>query len=62
LLKSIQLFDLYKGDQIPAGKKSCAFSLEFISLQRTLTDEEIDKTTRRIVEYVKRALGAELRG
>ncbi|MEK6571215.1 MAG: phenylalanine--tRNA ligase subunit beta, partial [Bacteroidota bacterium] len=41
LLKKIRLFDLYVGDQIELGKNSCAFSLEFLSRDRTLTEEEI---------------------
>ena len=61
LLKKIRLFDLYVGDQIELGKKSCAFSLEFLSRDRTLTEEEIEEITRRIVQSVGQKLGARLR-
>lgn len=61
LLIGLRLFDLYRGDQIQRGKKSCAFSLEFLSRERTLTDDEIERTTRTIIEHVKQKLGAELR-
>lgn len=42
LLESIELFDIYEGKQIPADKKSVAFSLRLRSAQKTLTDEEAD--------------------
>lgn len=61
LLVGLRLFDLYRGDPIQQGKKSCAFSLEFLSRERTLTDDEVERTTRTIIEHVKRKLGAELR-
>ena len=40
LLESVALFDIYRGSQIPAGKKSCAFALRFRAPDRTLTDAE----------------------
>ncbi|MGI6248517.1 MAG: phenylalanine--tRNA ligase subunit beta [Acutalibacteraceae bacterium] len=42
LMESIELFDIYEGKQIPADKKSVAFSLRLRSAQKTLTDEEAD--------------------
>ena len=41
-LQSVKLFDIYQGDQVEAGKKSMAFSLEFLSTERTLNVEEVD--------------------
>ncbi len=40
LLESVRLFDVYTGEQIPAGKKSLAFALRFRAPDRTLTEEE----------------------
>jgi phenylalanyl-tRNA synthetase beta chain len=61
LLKKIRLFDVYRGDQIGRGKKSCAFSLEFLSPDRTLTEEEVEKATQQVIRYVGEKLGARLR-
>jgi phenylalanyl-tRNA synthetase beta chain len=61
LLNSLRLFDLYTGNQIESNKKSCAFSLEFLSGDRTLTEEEIDLQIERIVRHLRQKLNAELR-
>ena len=62
LLKSVRLFDLYVGDQLERGNKSCAFSLEFLSSERTLTEGEVERTIERIVQYVGQKFGAKLVG
>jgi phenylalanyl-tRNA synthetase beta chain len=61
LLANLVLFDLFQGDQVGAGKKSLAYSLEFQPLDRTLTDREIDAEVNRIVERVEEACKAKLR-
>lgn len=61
LLKTIEIFDIYSGDQIEPDKKSCAFTLQFLSEDRTLTDEEIEKVVNKIVEAMKVAHDATLR-
>ncbi len=58
LVENVEVFDLYRGEQIPAGKKSIAFSLRYRSPDRTLTDAEVDLAHGRVVE----ALGRELSG
>ena len=60
-LESVRLFDLYSGKQVPAGKKSMAFSLTFRAPDRTLQDEEVDNWQRRIVRHLEQEAGAELR-
>lgn len=50
LLDSIDLFDLYQGDQVPAGKKSLAFNLAYRSDERTLTDDEVAKLQQRVIK------------
>jgi phenylalanyl-tRNA synthetase beta chain len=47
--------------QIPAGKKSLAFTLTFRAPDRTLQDEEVDDWHRRIVRHLEQEVGAELR-
>jgi len=61
LLADARLFDVYRGQQLPSGKKSLAFSLVFQAADRTLTDAEVEAEKRRIVEAAARRLGAEPR-
>ncbi len=61
LLREVQLFDVYDGESIPAGKKSIAYHLTFQSPNKTLTDKEIRKVRQRIVQQLERQLGAKLR-
>jgi phenylalanyl-tRNA synthetase beta chain len=61
LIEKIYLFDLYKGPQVPEGKKSIAYAIWYCSEERTLTDEEVEKAHRKIVEGLKASFGAELR-
>ena len=60
LLEKIELFDIYTGAQIPAGKKSVAFSVTLRSADNTLSDEEIDAVTAKIIAKLEKT-GAELR-
>ncbi len=60
LLEKIELFDVYTGSQIPEGKKSVAFSVTLRSADSTLSDEEIDSVTAKIIAKLEK-LGAELR-
>jgi phenylalanyl-tRNA synthetase beta chain len=55
------LFDVFEGSPIPQGKKSLAFSLDFRSPERTLTDEETDAAVKTIAERLAADFGAELR-
>ena len=61
LLKRIELFDLYRGEPLEPGKKSLAFTLELMSTEKTLTDQEIDEEIRRVVRHVEGSVGASLR-
>jgi phenylalanyl-tRNA synthetase beta chain len=47
---SVRLFDLYRGEQVDAGKKSLAYALELRSPERTLTDEDAVAVRDRIIE------------
>ena len=60
-LEDVKLFDIYTGDQIAEGKKSMAFNLTFVSVDRTLNLEEIDQTIQNILKALNEKLGAELR-
>jgi phenylalanyl-tRNA synthetase beta chain len=61
LVSDLQLFDLYVGEQVPAGKKSVAFRLTYQAADRTLKDEEVDEVQQRILERLSKELGAILR-
>jgi phenylalanyl-tRNA synthetase beta chain len=61
-LQSVKLFDVYHGRQIPQGKKSLAYALEFASADRTLTDEETNVELERIINALGEEFGALIRG
>jgi phenylalanyl-tRNA synthetase beta chain len=61
LLKKVNLFDYYKGKNIPEGKKSYAVSFILQDFNKTLTDKEIDKIMSKISQSLKMELKAELR-
>jgi len=61
LLADVQLFDVFEGEQIGAGKKSLAYSLTFQAEDRTLTDKVVAKQQAKIVNRLERELGAKLR-
>ena len=60
-LESLTLFDLYRGDPVPGGKKSLAYSLTFRSPDRTLTDEEANRHMEEILSTLKKEFNATLR-
>ena len=61
LLRSIRLFDIYRGVGIPEGKKSMAFSLELRADDRTLTDVDGDTVFNKVLDALKVNLDAVLR-
>ncbi|HEY68679.1 MAG TPA: phenylalanine--tRNA ligase subunit beta [Thermoflexia bacterium] len=62
LVRSVVLFDVYRGEQVGAGKKSLAYRLTYQAGDRTLTDREVAKLRAKIVRRLERELGATLRG
>ncbi len=61
LLKNISLFDVYKGEKLGEDKKSYAVSFTLEDNTKTLTDERIDKTMRKLITAFEKELGAKLR-
>lgn len=61
LLESVQLFDIYRGDQIGEGKKSLAFALRLRAADRTLDVAEVSGVRENVVANVAKKLGAKLR-
>jgi phenylalanyl-tRNA synthetase beta chain len=60
-LTRIELFDIFKSKELKDGSRSLAYSLEFRSPERTLTDVEVGKAFQRIVEALKSSAGVEVR-
>ena len=58
LVEDIRLFDIYTGTQIPAGKKSIAYSLTLRSLEKTLTEQEASWVLEGILEELHKQTGA----
>ena len=61
LLRSIRLFDIYRGTGVPEGKKSLAFSLELRADDRTLTDEDSEGVIAHVLTALREKLNAVLR-
>jgi len=61
LIAEIKLFDLYRGNQIPLGKKSLAFRLKYQREDRTLTDQEVNEFHQKMVDLLVQRHGATLR-
>jgi len=62
LLRGVRLFDVYRGPNLPSGKKSLAYALTYQADDRTLTDKEVAKAHAKIVARLEKTLGAALRG
>src|SRR5262249_37608871 len=61
IVQGVQVFDLYQGTHLPAGKKSLAFRVVMQDTERTLTDAEADQARDALVELWGRRFGASLR-
>jgi phenylalanyl-tRNA synthetase beta chain len=61
ILRSVNLFDVYEGEKIEAGKKSYAVSFLMQDDQKTLTDNDIEKLMKRLAEVFEKELGAVIR-
>ena len=61
LLKSVELFDVYEGKNLPEGKKSYAVNFILQDETKTLNDKEIEAIMTKLINNLKQKLGAELR-
>lgn len=61
LLKRVELFDVYEGKNLPAGKKSYAVNFILQDEQKTLNDKQIDAIMQKMIQNLKKKIGAELR-
>lgn len=60
LLETIQLFDVYQGEQIESGKKSVAFNIVLRSAENTLAEEQVNSTMKKVMKELEK-VGANLR-
>ena len=61
LLKNIELFDVYEGKNLPAGKKSYAIAITLQDDEKTLQDKQIDAVMQKVTLSLEKRLGASLR-
>ena len=61
LISNIKVFDVYDGDNIPENKKSIAISVTIQSLEKTLTDNDLEKINKLIIDSVENKTGAKIR-
>lgn len=61
LLKQVTLFDVYRGDKIPAGKKQYALGFVLQDMEKTLTDNEVEKVVSKLLATFQHEFGAQLR-
>jgi phenylalanyl-tRNA synthetase beta chain len=62
LLESATIFDLYRGEEVGDGARSLAYRFRFRDPDRTLTDDEVERATRRIIDRLGEELGVHVRG
>jgi phenylalanyl-tRNA synthetase beta chain len=60
-LKKVELFDVYEGDKLPAGKKSYAVNFILQDAEKTMGDKQIDAIMQKLIQNLKKQLNAELR-
>ena len=61
LIKSVKVFDVYEGTNIPEGKKSIALNVIIQSLEKTLTEDDLNKINQLIISTVESKTGAKIR-
>jgi len=61
LIKDVRIFDVYQGDNIASGKKSIAFNVTLEPKDKTLSDNEIEEVSKKIISTVEETTGAILR-
>jgi phenylalanyl-tRNA synthetase beta chain len=62
LVENVELFDYYKGKNIPQDRKSLAVRITYRSPERTLTDDEVESAHAALVKHLLNKTSGELRG
>ena len=61
LIQNVTTFDVYEGENIPKDKKSVAINVTLQSDSKTLSEKDLDKVSKKIIEVVKDKTGATIR-
>lgn len=61
MVTEIALFDMYRGKSVDENKKSLAFKIMLQDVEKTLTDEDVDKTIVQLLDVLEQKFGAILR-
>jgi len=61
LIKAVKIFDVYQGDNIDTGKKSIAFSITLEPKDKTLSENDIEQISKKIISKIQESMGATLR-
>ncbi len=61
IIKEVSTFDVYEGEKIPKDKKSVAINVILQSINKTLSEQDLDKISKKIIEVVKEKTGATIR-
>ena len=61
LIKSVKVFDVYEGENIPIGKKSIALNVTIQSSEKTLEEQDLEKINQLIISTVESKSGAKIR-
>ncbi|MBL9139265.1 MAG: phenylalanine--tRNA ligase subunit beta [Verrucomicrobiales bacterium] len=60
-LEAVEIFDVFRGKNVPEGQKSVAYALIYRSAERTLTDAEVNAAHEKVVAHLKQSVGAQIR-
>ena len=61
LIHNVTIFDVYEGDNIPKDKKSVAINVTLQAINKTLSENDLDEISKRIVDTVSKKTGATIR-
>ena len=61
LIQSVTTFDVYQGDNIPKDKKSVAINVTLQAIDKTLTENDLEQISKRIIDTVSEKTGATIR-
>ena len=61
IIQDVTTFDVYEGENIPRDKKSVAINITLQSVDKTLSEKDLDQVSQKIIEVVKEKTGATIR-
>ena len=61
IIQNVSTFDVYEGENIPKDKKSVAINVTLQAIDKTLTENDLDEISKRIIDMVSKKTGATIR-